>query len=94
MLLSLLGASVRKPPGSLWVFLSSKITKEALVQFHVKLSAIERTIRSVGPTAACLSGRADVVLDIRFSTALCITGSGMKDGKIEGRDFFDAERDP
>ena len=34
------------------------------------------------------------VLDIEAQAASVDTGSGMKDGKLKGKDFFDAEHDP
>jgi polyisoprenoid-binding protein YceI len=34
------------------------------------------------------------VLDIKIQAASVNTGSGMKDGKIKGKDFFDVENDP
>jgi polyisoprenoid-binding protein YceI len=34
------------------------------------------------------------VLDIKIQAASVNTGSGMKDGKLKGKDFFDADHDP
>jgi len=34
------------------------------------------------------------VLDVKIQAASVNTGSGMKDGKLKGKDFFDAEKDP
>jgi polyisoprenoid-binding protein YceI len=34
------------------------------------------------------------VLDIKIQAASVNTGSGMKDGKLKGKDFFDAQQDP
>jgi polyisoprenoid-binding protein YceI len=34
------------------------------------------------------------VLDIKIQAASVNTGSGMKDGKLRGKDFFDAQQDP
>lgn len=34
------------------------------------------------------------VLDIKAQAASVDTGSGMKDGKLKGKDFFDAQHDP
>jgi polyisoprenoid-binding protein YceI len=34
------------------------------------------------------------VLDVKIQAASVNTGSGMKDGKIKGKDFFDVEHDP
>jgi polyisoprenoid-binding protein YceI len=37
---------------------------------------------------------ATAVLDIKIQAASVNTGSGMKDGKLKSKDFFDAEHDP
>lgn len=42
------------------------------------------------PTADVTSG----VLDIKIAAATVDTGSGMKDGKLRSKDFFDVEQDP
>src|ERR1700747_1322063 len=34
------------------------------------------------------------ILDVKIQAASVNTGSGMKDGKLKGKDFFDAEHDP
>ena len=34
------------------------------------------------------------VLDIKIQAAIVDTGSGMKDGKLKGKDFFDAKNNP
>jgi polyisoprenoid-binding protein YceI len=34
------------------------------------------------------------VLDVKIQAASVNTGSGMKDGKLKGKDFFDAKQDP
>src|SRR5271169_5439752 len=34
------------------------------------------------------------VLDIKIQAASVNTGSGMKDGKLKSKDFFDADQDP
>lgn len=34
------------------------------------------------------------VLDVKIQAASVHTGSGMKDGKLKGKDFFDVEKDP
>jgi len=42
------------------------------------------------PSTAAESG----VLDVKIQAASVNTGSGMKDGKLKSKDFFDAEQDP
>src|SRR6266404_6997064 len=34
------------------------------------------------------------VLDVKIQAASVNTGSGMKDGKLKGKDFFNSEKDP
>jgi polyisoprenoid-binding protein YceI len=46
--------------------------------------------RSGMPSAAVASG----VLDIKIQAASVNTDSGMKDGKLKSKDFFNAEQDP
>jgi polyisoprenoid-binding protein YceI len=74
-----------------------KIMKEdSSIRFHVKASvAIDGTFGKWDATATMTS--ADVesgVLDIKIQAASVNTGSGMKDGKLKSKDFFDAEHDP
>jgi polyisoprenoid-binding protein YceI len=57
--------------------------------------AIDGTFGKWDATATMTS--ADVesgVLDIKIQAASVNTGSGMKDGKLKSKDFFDAEHDP
>jgi polyisoprenoid-binding protein YceI len=66
------------------------------VQFSVKASvAIEGKFDKWDATMTFSS--TDVtsgVLDIKIQAASVNTGSGMKDGKLRGKDFFDASQDP
>ena len=70
--------------------------QESSVKFNVKASvAIEGTFEKWD--AALTFPSTDVttgVLDIKIDAASVNTGSGMKDGKLKGKDFFDAEHDP
>lgn len=69
---------------------------DSSVKFHVKASvAIDGTFdkwnatltfRSTDPTTG--------VLDVKIQADSVNTGSGMKDGKLKGKDFFDAKQDP
>lgn len=36
----------------------------------------------------------DGVLDVKIQAASVDTGTGLKDGKLKGKDFFDVEQDP
>ena len=45
-------------------------------------------------TRYCISRYQDGALDIRIQAASVNTGSGMKDGKLKGKDFFDVKNNP
>ena len=73
------------------------ITPEgSTVQFSVKASvAIEGKFDKwdatlTYPSTDVTSG----VLDIKIQAATVNTGSGMKDGKLKGKDFFNSDQDP
>ena len=73
-----------------------KITKEdSSIKFHVKASvAIDGTFDKWDATATMTSPDVETgVLDIKIQAASVNTGSGMKDGKLKGKNFFDAEHD-
>jgi polyisoprenoid-binding protein YceI len=74
-----------------------QITKEgSSIKFNVKASvAIDGTFDKWDATATMTSPDVETgVLDIKIQAASVNTGSGMKDGKLKGKDFFDAEHDP
>ena len=74
-----------------------KITKEdSSIKFNVKASvAIDGTFDQWDATATMTSPDVETgVLDIKIQAASVNTGSGMKNGKLKGKDFFDAEHDP
>ena len=74
-----------------------KIAKEdSSIKFHVKASvAIDGTFDQWDATAIMTSPDVQTgVLDIKIQAASVNTGSGMKDGKLKGKDFFDAQHDP
>ncbi|MFY9802892.1 MAG: YceI family protein [Candidatus Acidiferrales bacterium] len=69
---------------------------DSSIKFNVKASvAIAGTFdkwdASVTFTSPDLS---TAVLDVKIQAASVNTGSGMKDGKLRSKDFFDAEHDP
>ena len=70
--------------------------EDSSVKFHVKASvAIDGTFDKWDATATMTSRDVETgVLDIRIQAASVNTGSGMKDGKLKGKDFFDAEHNP
>src|ERR1700747_3108640 len=74
-----------------------EITKEdSSIRFQVKASVkIEGTFDKWDATATMTSADVETgVLDIKIQAASVNTGSGMKDGKLKGKDFFDAEQNP
>ena len=74
-----------------------EITKEgSSIKFHVKASvAIDGTFDKWNATATMTSPDVETgVLDVKIQAASVNTGSGMKDGKLKGKNFFDAEHDP
>ncbi len=74
-----------------------KITKEdSSIKFQVKASvAIDGTFDKWDATATMTSPDVETgVLDVKIQATSVNTGSGMKDGKLKGKNFFDAEHDP
>jgi polyisoprenoid-binding protein YceI len=74
-----------------------KITKEdSSIKFNVKASvAIDGTFDKWDATATMTSPDVETaVLDIKIQAASVNTGSGMKDGKLKSKDFFDVEHNP
>jgi polyisoprenoid-binding protein YceI len=74
-----------------------KITKEdSSIKFNVKASvAIGGTFDKWDATVTMASSDVESgVLDIKIQAASVNTGSGMKDGKLKSKDFFDVEHDP
>ena len=74
-----------------------KITKEdSSIKFNVKASvAIDGTFDKWDATITMTSPDVESgVLDIKIQSASVNTGSGMKDGKLKSKDFFDVEQDP
>jgi len=74
-----------------------KITRvESTIKFGVKASvALEGIFDKWDATLTFASPVATTgVLDIRIQAASVNTGSGMKNRKLKGKDFFDAKRNP
>jgi len=74
-----------------------KITPEgSSIKFGVKASvSIEGTFDKWDATFTVTSTKAESgVLDVKIQADSVNTGSGMKDGKLKGKDFFDAKVDP
>jgi polyisoprenoid-binding protein YceI len=70
--------------------------EDSSIKFQVKASVkIEGTFDKWDATATMTSADVETgVLDIKIQAASVNTGSGMKDGKLKGKDFFDAEHNP
>jgi len=70
--------------------------EDSSIRFHVKASvAIDGTFDKWDAKATMTSPDVETgVLDIKIQAASVNTGSGMKDGKLKGKNFFDAEHDP
>jgi polyisoprenoid-binding protein YceI len=81
-------------PGDVPVF---KVTPvKSTIKFAVKASVpIEGSFDKWDATLTFTSNHAeDGVLDVKIQAASVNTGSGMKDGKLKSKDFFDVEQDP
>ena len=95
LLLLLLATTTRaQAPADIPVF---KITPvKSTIKFGVKASVpIEGTFDKWDATLVYTSAHVeDGVLDIKIQADSVNTGSGMKDGKLKSKDFFDVEQDP
>jgi len=71
-------------------------TEESSVKFSVKASvAIEGTFDKWDATLTFTSPDASTgVLDVKIQADSVNTGSGMKDGKLKSKDFFDVKQNP
>jgi len=92
--LTLMPVSPAQAPSSVPVF---KITPiKSTIKFNVKASvAIEGVFDKWDATLTFSSPAAEsAVLDVKIEAASVDTGSGMKDGKLKSKDFFNADNDP
>jgi len=71
-------------------------TDESKITFYIKASvALEGTFKKWDASMTFTSPDVTTgVLDIKIQADSVDTGSGMKDGKIKSKDFFDVEHDP
>jgi polyisoprenoid-binding protein YceI len=93
-LLCCIGSASAQAPADVPVF---KITPvKSTVKFAVKASVpIEGVFDKWDATLTFKSAHVeDAVLDLKIQAASVNTGSGMKDGKLKGKDFFNADQDP
>jgi len=72
------------------------IREESSVKFNVKASvAIVGVFDKWDATLTYTSPKVESgVLDVKIEAASVNTGSGMKDGKLKGKDFFNVKEDP
>jgi polyisoprenoid-binding protein YceI len=70
--------------------------EDSSIKFFVKASvAIQGTFDKWDSTLTLTTPEAETaVLDIKIQAASVNTGSGMKDGKLKGKDFFDVKQNP
>jgi polyisoprenoid-binding protein YceI len=70
--------------------------EDSSIRFNVKASvAIDGTFKKWNATLTYTSPDASTgVLDVKIQADSVDTGSGMKDGKLKGKDFFDAKENP
>jgi len=71
-------------------------TEDSKITFYVKASvALEGTFEKWDATMTFTSPEVETgVLDIKIQADSVNTGSGMKDGKLKSKDFFDVKHDP
>ena len=96
-LLPLLAASALLPPLAQAQAPVFTITPEdSSIKFHVKASVdLTGTFEKWAATLTFTSPDVTTgVLDVKIQAASVNTGSGMKDGKLKSKDFFDVEQDP
>ena len=87
-------AAIAQAPSDVPVF---KVTPvKSTIKFGVKASVpIEGTFDKWDATLTFTSPEAEsAVLDVKIQASSVNTGSGMKDGKLKSKDFFDAEHAP
>jgi polyisoprenoid-binding protein YceI len=96
LLASALFSSVTRAQGPAGVPVFQITRVESTIKFGVKASvALEGIFDKWGATLTFASPVATTgVLDIRIQAASVNTGSGMKNRKLKGKDFFDAKRNP
>jgi len=72
------------------------VPEESTIKFSVKASiALEGTFDKWGATLSFTSPDVSTgVLDVKIQADSVNTGSGMKDGKLKSKDFFDVKQDP
>ena len=95
-ILGLLAAVLLSVPGRAQVPVFKIDPADSTIKFSVKASvSIDGTFDKWSATLTFASTDPKTgVLDIKIQSASVNTGSGMKNDKLKGKDFFDAEHDP
>ena len=93
--IALLGLAATSTPAQ-GVPVFQVIKADSSIKFNVKASVaitgnFDKTDASLVFTSPDLS---TAVLNVKIQSASVNTGSGMKDGKLRSKDFFDSEHDP
>jgi polyisoprenoid-binding protein YceI len=96
LLVSGLSPSITRTQAPAGVPVIQVLKEGSSVKFHVKASvALDGTFDKWDATMTMASPNVESgVLDIKIQAASVNTGSGMKDGKLKGKDFFNVEHDP
>jgi polyisoprenoid-binding protein YceI len=96
LLVSGLSPSITRTQAPAGVPVIQVLKEGSSVKFHVKASvALDGTFDKWDATMTMASPDVESgVLDIKIQAASVNTGSGMKDGKLKGKDFFNVEHDP
>jgi polyisoprenoid-binding protein YceI len=95
-ILSLLAFAVLTPPAQSQVPVFQTTPENSTIKFFVKASvALVGNFDKWDATLKFKSSDVTTgVLDIRIQAATVNTGSGMKDGKLKSKDFFDVTQNP
>jgi len=96
LLVSGLSPSITRTQAPAGVPVIQVLKEGSSVKFHVKASvALDGTFDKWDATMTMTSPDVESgVLDVKIQAASVNTGSGMKDGKLKGKDFFNVEHDP
>jgi polyisoprenoid-binding protein YceI len=96
LLVSGLSPSITRTQAPAGVPVIQVLKEGSSVKFHVKASvALDGIFDKWDATMTMTSPNVESgVLDVKIQAASVNTGSGMKDGKLKGKDFFNVEHDP
>jgi polyisoprenoid-binding protein YceI len=94
--LCLVASAVLSPPSRAQVPVFKIVQEDSSIKFSVKASvALEGTFQKWDATVKFTSPDISTgILEIKIQADSVNTGSGMKDGKLKSKDFFDAKDNP